>query len=264
MMKLSHLQDAFQTYLLKGEKAAIRPIITDEKRFGADRGLKVYYDAYRIRLCEILKLDFPKTYAMMGDEHFEPAFATYLDQFPSQHFSVRYFGQHFSEFLRNTAPYNDFPVLAEMAEFEWSVAFTIDASDGPVVNTEAFAQVSPENWPNLCFSLHPAVTHRFFHYDTPQLWQLIENEEELRAPVKQPNPVCWLFWRKDQRSFFRSCNSAQQTMLEGIISLQPFGELCENLLSLLPENEVAAFVAQNLYQMVQDGMISNITIHSEA
>lgn len=259
-MKLSQLQDAFQAYLTKGEKTAISPIITDKKGFGAQRGLKVYYDAYRLRLCEILKLDFPKTYAMMGDENFEPAFASYLDQYPSHHFSVRYFGQHFSEFLRNTAPYKEYPVLAEMAEFEWAVAFTIDSSDGPIATAEDFNAISPEHWPDLCFTIHPSVTHRFFNYDTPQMWQLIENEEPLREPIKQQDPVLWLFWRKEQRSFFRSCNIAQQTLFLGMIQQQPFGELCENLLSILPEDEIAAFAAGTLYQWVQDEMISSISI----
>lgn len=257
-MKLSDLQDAFQSYLIEGKQTAISPVIENNKRFNAERGLKVYFDGYRLRLLEILKLDFPKTYAMMGDDHFDPAFIAYLDKHPSQHFSVRYFGQYFSEFLKTTSPYNEFPVLAEMAEFEWSVAFTIDAPDAPIATVQQFSQIAPEKWPDLLFTLHPAVQHRHFEYDTPQLWQLIDGEEELRAPVKLPAKLCWLFWRKGQKSYFRSCNLAQEKMLQGIIAQQEFGELCEELLPILPENEIAAFAAQTLYQWVNDGMISSI------
>ncbi len=256
-MNLINLQDVFQQYLMQGEQTAIKPMIADDKRFSADRRLKVYYDGYRIRLCEILKLDFPKTYYLMGDEHFDEAFDLYLKKHPSQHFSVRYFGQHFVNFLRNVAPYKDYPALAEMAEFEWSVSFTIDAVDAPIVNVAAFQAISPEDWPDLTFSLHPSVTSCQFAFNTPQLWQLIDNEEEIGPPEKQSSSVRWIFWRKGIKSYFRSCNNAQDKMLQGVLQRQSFGDLCESLLPMLPENEIPGFVAQTLYQWVQDEMISS-------
>lgn len=259
-MKLSNLQDVFQQYLIQGEQAAIKPMITDLNRFNAERGLKVYYDAYRIRLCEILKLDFPKTYYLMGDDNFDPAFDEYLKQFPSQHFSVRYFGQHFVAFLRNTEPYKNFPPLAEMAEFEWSVSFTIDAEDAPIVDVAAFQAIPPEQWPDLTFTLHPSVTSCQFSFNTPQLWQLIDNEEAINPPEKQASPIRWIFWRKGIKSYFRSCNIAQDKMLQGVQQGQSFGDLCESLLPMLPENEIPGFVAQTLYQWVQDQMITSIAL----
>lgn len=261
-MKLNDLQDVFQQYLMQGEDLAVKPMIENNKRFNAERGLKVYYDAYRIRLCEILKLDFPKTYYLMGDDNFDPAFDAYLKQFPSCHFSVRYFGQHFAAFLSNEAPYKDFPPLAEMAEFEWSISFTIDAPDAEVVDVAAFQAVSPTDWPDLVFTLHPCVTSCLFHFNTPQLWQQIDNEEAINPPEKQSLPVRWLFWRKGIKSYFRSCNSAQDMMLQGILKQQSFGDICESLLPILPENEIPGFVAQTLYQWVQDGMVSSITVQN--
>lgn len=259
-MKLESLQEVFQQYLMQGEETAVKPMIDDKKRFNAHRGLKVYYDAYRIRLNEILKLDFPKTYYLMGDDNFDPAFEEYLKQFPSQHFSVRYFGQHFVTFLRNTAPYKDFPPLAEIAEFEWSVSYTIDASDAPIVNVAAFQALNPADWPNLTFTLHPSVTSCVFSYNMPHLWQLIDKEEAISPPEKHQAPVRWLFWRKGLKSYFKSCNEAQNAMFQGVLAGQSFGDLCENLLPLMVENEIPGFVAQTLYQWVQDEMISEITI----
>jgi len=259
-MKLSNLQNIFQQYLTQGDQATVKPMIADHNRFNAERGLKVYFDAYRIRLCEILKLDFPKTHTMMGDDHFDEAFVLYLQKYPSKHFSVRYFGQHFAHFLRCEAPYSDYPALAEMAEFEWSVSFTIDASDGPIVDVAAFQVFKPTDWPDLLFTLHPSVTHCLFSFNTPHIWQLIDKEEDPSTPEKQPATLRWLFWRKGMKSYFRSCNSAQDTMLQGVLNGQSFGDLCESLLTLLPENEIPGFVAQTLYQWVQDEMISAICV----
>ncbi|MCS5711182.1 HvfC/BufC family peptide modification chaperone [Candidatus Berkiella aquae] len=262
-MKLSYLQESFQQYLMHGDESLMLPSIAKDDTFSAQRRLKVYFDAYRLRLCEILQLDFPKTYILMGDEHFSEAFIQYLNKHPSQHFSVRYFGQYFSNFLRHTAPYSQYPALAEMADFEWAIAFTIDAEDASIAKTEDFTSISPENWPDLVFNIHPAVVSQYFHFDTPLLWQVIENEEPMRAPIKQLSPVRWLFWRKGIKSYFKSCNAAQDKMFQGVLAKLPFGELCENLLSFLPENEIAAFAAQTLYQWVQDEMISSIELIRE-
>jgi hypothetical protein len=263
-MNLKQLQDTFQDYILAGTQDRILPEIANGSGLSTERRLQIYYDGYRIRLREILQLDFPKTHTLLGDEHFYEAFDEYLKKNPSHHFSVRYFGQHFTNFLANTAPYQAYPALAEMANFEWKIASTIDAEDANIATIESFAKIAPTDWPNLVFTLHPSVTHALFAFDTPKIWQLIENEEPMRAPIAADSPVCWLFWRKSMRSYFKSCSKAEEKMFQALQNNACFGDICESLLHLLPESEVPAFAAQTLYQWVQDEMISSIHVLPES
>ncbi len=257
MQALKQLQSQFQEYLTQGSNT-IFPEIAPDERFSADKRLKVYFDAYRIRLMEILKLDFPKTHTLLGDEDFEQAFLKYLLQFPSTHFSVRYFGQQFSQFLARNHPYSQCQLFAEMAEFEWAISFTIDAKDAHRATTQDLAKINPLDWPSLHFTFHPSVTSHCFDWDTPQLWQHIESELPERPPVKQDIPVRWLLWRKGLRSLFQSCNPAEKLMFEAIQANANFGDICESLIDTIPEDQIPMTVAQTLNKWIHEEMISDI------
>lgn len=257
-MQLKNLQENFQTFLMQSNIKNILPEIMPDERFSAQNRLKVYHDAYRIRLFEILKIDFPKTYTLMGDADFEHAFIGYLEQFPSHHFSVRYFGQHFKDFLANTAPFNQHSLLCEMATFEWLLGSTFDAPDGPLLQADTLSAISPENWPILRFNLHPSVVSSYFEWDTPQLWQVIDAEQPERPPVKQPQRVRWLLWRRGLKSYFLSCTAPEDLMFQSLQKGLDFADSCESLLEILPEEQVPQIAAQTLYKWVHEGLISKI------
>lgn len=256
MTTLEQLQNAFQNYLTVSDPKKILPTIKDTPGFTAENRLKVYHDAYRLRLMEILKLDFPKTYQLLGEENFETAFITYLSQHPSTHFSVRYFGASFSHFLKQTAPYKNHVLFSEMAQFEWLVAYTLDAKDAPVLTTKMLSQLPPEQWAHQRFSLHPSVVSAYFTLDTPQIWQALENEAPPRLPIQLPTPVRWIFWRTGTRSYFQSCKHYESVLLDNLASQKTFSSICEALLDLLPEESIPQVVAQTLYKWVDATMIA--------
>lgn len=257
MLSLKELQHHFQRYLMTSSCEIIYPEIAEDTVFSAADRLQVYHDSYRIRLEEILKLDFPKTHLLLGDDDFRHAFMHYLSQFPSHHFSVRYFGQYFKDFLAVTKQYQEFPILAEMAQFEWAIAFTLDAANAPIITTETLRKITPEKWPDLRFSLHPSVNSHIFNWDAPQLWQEMDEEQAPRAPIKQAKPIRWIFWRQGIKSYFQSCTPLEAKMFEALVQDAPFAELCENLLDEeIPEENIAAVAAQTLAKWVNSEMVS--------
>lgn len=259
MSHLQQLQSNFQRYLLQGQEQIILPEIAPDPRFSASNRLKVYFDAYRIRLYEILKLDFPKTYALFGDEDFEKVFVEYLDKHPSTHFSVRYFGQHLSEFLKTTTPYKNYPIFAEMAQFEWSLAYTLDAKDAPIITVADLSRLPLENWSTLRFTFHPSVISQYLYWDTPQLWREIDEEAPPRQPIEHQQGVLWLFWRKNLRCFFQSCSAIEEAMYRAVKEHKDFAALCESLIDILPEDEIPLNAAQTLHKWVAQEMITNIS-----
>lgn len=245
------LQTRFQDYLMN-ECADMLQHVAEDSHFSAEKRLKVYFDAYRIRLMEILKLDFEKTHTLMGDEQFDNAFYGYLKTHPSHHFSVRYFGQYFPQYLNETAPFKSIEVFSEMAYFEWSLSYTLDAPDAPALSHDTLTKTLPDAWPTLRFDFHPSVISHRFEWDTPALWLLIDKEEPPRGPIKQPIPLRWIFWRRGLRSYFQSCNEYEDRIFEAIENAQDFSEICESLLDILPEEEVPMIVAQTLNKWVQE------------
>lgn len=257
-MGLKTIQSQFQEYILKGDETALLSKISDTGLCPQKR-LKIYFDGYRLRLLEVLSIDYPKTLELLGDEDFEAAFLRYLDKNPSHHFSVRYFGQYFPDFLEQTAPFNEVALFAEMATFEWAVSYTLDAENGPVVTMDELKTIPPEKWGDLSFTLHPSVISRRFEWDTPKIWQHIDQELPPRPPVKQEHPVTWLFWRKGIRSLFQSCNKAEAILFEALTEGDTFAQMCEKLIDLVPEEDIPFVAAKTLYQWVSEEMISKIS-----
>lgn len=259
MSALKSIQDMFQNYLITGQDN-ILPSVAPDERVIAQRRLQIYFDSYRIRLLEILRLDYPKTHTLMGDDAFDAAFLSYLSLYPSKHFSVRYFGQHFSHFLATQKPYADVPVIAEMALFEWSLSYTLDAKDAKIVSQSQLGQIAPEQWAQLQFGFHPSVTTSVLKWDVPQLWQEIDQERTARDPQCQVSPVRWVFWRKGLRTLFQSCTPAQNIMFEAVQAKLSFAQICENLIDVLPQDDIPITVAQTMYHWINEEMISDMAL----
>jgi hypothetical protein len=257
MAGLKSLQNEFQHYLMHGNADTLLPKITDD-HLSSQKRLEIYYDAYRLRLLEVMSIDYPKTQMLLGDEDFEAAFLQYLDKYPSTHFSVRYFGQYFPDFLEQTSPFKEATLVAEMATFEWAISYTIDAEDAPIVTLADLSAISPEKWGALTFTLHPSLLSRYFSWDTPQLWQHIDNELPPRAPVQQQYPILWLFWRKGIKSLYQSCNPLETILFEALAEGNNFAEMCEKLIDLVPEDQIPLVVAQTLYKWINEEMISRM------
>tara|TARA_R110002110_G_scaffold33533_1_gene114856 strand:- start:183135 stop:183917 length:783 start_codon:yes stop_codon:yes gene_type:complete len=259
MTKLFTMLDSFQDYLISGNEDKILPSIVED-HISAPNHLKIYYNAYRLRLLDILQMDFPKTLTLMGDEHFEVAFHQYLKQYPSTHFSVRYFGQNFMVFLQNTAPYDKHTAIAEMAQFEWSLMDTLDAADAPTASLESLSQLAPEQWANLMLTFQPSLKVIVCEWNTPALWKMIDAEDEPTPPAKNSKPVAWVLWRHELRSLFQSLTPDQTLLFDCFQTGLNFSEVMEHLSSHMAEDEIPTFALQNMQLWIQSGMVSECKV----
>ncbi|HLA75833.1 MAG TPA: DNA-binding domain-containing protein, partial [Gammaproteobacteria bacterium] len=154
MTCLSAQQAALQAYMLTpaAEQGIVQHIATTRRASSKVR-LDVYAEAYRLRLQEALSTDFEALHGLLGDTQFEQLCLKYIEAHPSQHFSLRYFGQHMSHFLHVSPSYSTQPVLAELAAFEWALIDAFDAPDSELVNLEDIASLPAEHWSTMCLEL---------------------------------------------------------------------------------------------------------------
>jgi len=258
MTKLFTMLDSFQDYLISGNNENILPSIVAD-HISAPNHLKIYFDAYRLRLLDILQIDFPKTLVLMGEEQFETAFHQYLKQHPSTHFSVRYFGRHFPSFLRKTKPFSEYPAISEMAQFEWSLMSTLDAADAPIISLDDLSGLPQEQWANLSLTFHSSLTTIICQWNTPELWKIIDGEEAPTPPTKNKKPTTWLMWRYQLRSLFQSLTTEQEALFNGFYSGLNFSEVIENLCHYMDEKEIPTFALQNMQLWIESGMISEFS-----
>lgn len=247
MSKLSNLQTQVQNHLLR-DTLEQHPEIVGH--------LEIYHGGYRLRLLEALTMDYPQCQALIdtlfGENAFEQAGLEYLKQYPSHHFSVRYFGKYFPEFLSKMMPYSDYPYLAELADFEWSILFCLDAADADRLDINTLKMVPAEQWGDLTFRLHPSVLYKTYQWDTPTLWKNIQH-----TPQNNGSIAC-LFWRKNIASFFEVLPPTHQVFYKSILCGKNFGDLCEDLLEIMPKNQydmVPAIAVGILQYWIEQGII---------
>lgn len=259
MTTLKTTQSHFQNYLLDPDcESDIYPQIAPCSRIDPHRRLKIYFNAYRLRLMEVLEKDFPKTHILLGDDAFSNACEQYVHAHPSTHFSVRYFGQNFALFLGQNTPYSQWPFVEEMARLEWTLSQTLDAADAPLVAADVLSKFSQEQWPYLQFEFHPSLFLEEFHWDTVELFKDIDSGHSPRPPVQHSAPISWMFWRKHLSAHYQSCERPQATILKDALTGQCFYALCDQLCQYIPETQVPEYALTSLQGWLGHGFISNI------
>jgi hypothetical protein len=225
-MSLQRIQDAFQDYVLAGdrEQPAIAALI--DGRFGIPvcERLAIYYDAYRIRLKDALAEAFDKTYSYVGDETFAELCGGYIDRYPSPFRNLRWFGDQFADFAAESLP--DYPMVAELAAFEWALGLAFDAEDALVLTLADLQRLDASAWESIGFALHPSVQLLPLQWNVPAIWLALGKEEAPPEAVAGESACNWLVWRKELQPHFRSLNAFEAQALQGLAQGLSFSEVC--------------------------------------
>ena len=256
---LRRLQEDFQGYLLTTD-ARMHPHVHGSAQVSAEERLAIYANAYRLRLLEALGTDYPGLHTVLGDDDFDAMGRAYIAAHPSAYFSLRWFGDRMSEFLRSTAPYSQYPVFAEMATFEWAKSDAFDAADSAVADISDMAAIPPDAWPGLRFVPHPSLRRLDLRWNVPTVWKEIDAGREPPELLESEYPIAWLLWRQDLLTYFRSLNVDEAWALDALQRGETFADLCEGLTEWIDAQNVAVHAVGLLKQWLTDGLISEIRI----
>lgn len=254
---LADIQDLFQDRLLTG-RADIVGHLTSGGPF-----LSVYDHAYVARLLDIMGEDFPAVHTLLGDDAFAEAADAYVRGHPSTARSVRWLGAEFRDWLGDTPPWSDLPVVADMAAFEWGLGLAFDAPDADALAVDALAAVPPEAWPVLVFDFHPALNTATLHHDVASFQQAVARDQEPdAAPEAIPDgPQTWAFWRDGD-----SCQVRYRALpgdeAAGLALLRDGGDfqtLCERLADFGDGDAAAPLAAGYLRGWVEAGWITGLS-----
>jgi hypothetical protein len=212
--------------------------------------IRVYSDAYYLRLRDVLREDFPRLAALLGSERFEDAASGYLEVFPSKQPSVRHLGRAVAEFLRRR---EDIPkCLADLAQLEWARVEVFDAPDAESATIGDFVSVPPDAWPALRFSTIPALQTLRAQYPVHQLWS---GDESLDVAAANTSIRVWR--ANDCRVFHAPMDERESAALRKMISGEPFAAICETFADL-PAAEAAEEATALLARWIEDGIIGRV------
>ena len=255
MSRLPQIQGDFQSYLLRGDPAIETHVVGTDRVPIATR-LGIYGDGYVARLAEALQSSFPVLSELLGEADFEKMAAAYVRSHDSAFFSIRYYGDGLADFLGSEAEYSGAPVLAELARWEWTMTEVFDAADAVSVGVSDLASVAPDEWADLRFELHPSVRRLALAWNAPQIWKAVTDAMDVPEVEFSPEPVAWLLWRRDLRTYFRSFQPGEAQALEAAREGQSFGELCDLLCAEFGEAQAPAAAAGFLRDWVESGLLT--------
>jgi hypothetical protein len=256
-MRLRTLQNHFQAYVLHGA-AQIRERVVSGPSDNAARRLRIYYDAYRLRLIEALAGDYATLRAVLGEGAFHAAAAAYVHATASRLRNVRWYGAQLPDFLRDTAPWNARRELADIARFEWTLTLAFDAAEAPRASLAELAALAPESWPAIAFVLHPSAHLLRLSGNAPVLRKAVDAGVPLPAIESGDSSVDWLIWRNGANVCFRSLSVAERRALEATQRGARFAAICERAYAFVPADHAPALVAGWLRAWVDDSLIAAV------
>lgn len=258
LRSLQSRQSAMRAWLLHGD-AGIAADIDATRAHGETRGdrLRIYADAYRLRLIDVLGQDYPATRALLGAARFDALADDYLRAHPSAHPSVRHFGQAFADWLaaRREVPRG----LHELARFEWLQGEVFDAADAAVLAIDAIASLPAHAWPALRLHLHPAT--RLLELRGNAAAVVDAHTRGLRLPrLRGSNKTThWLLWRSAGDAHWRRLDLDEAELVRAVQSGDTFARLCERLDARHRDGALRA--ASLLKRWLADGVLASNALH---
>ncbi len=255
MTELADLQSLFQSHVINGDGAAVASFVGNADASTEER-LGVYYDAYRLRLLEILRDDFPGLCGLMSEDAFEALGLRYLDKHPSQYPSVRQFGRHFAEFLVTDRASTEQPWLAEMAQFEWARGLAFDAANADVLTLEDLGALPAEDWPTLRLRFHPSLQRIRLNWNVVPAWHAVNDGASVPQGIRREQSEPWVVWRRDVTVYWRSLSDGESTAIEAFADGGDFSAVCAVLCEQLDAEGVPATMAGLLNQWITEGLVA--------
>jgi hypothetical protein len=252
---LQTLQGQFQAHVLHGAPA-FRDLVEDGPRGHLDARLAIYTEGYRSRLIEAFSPEFATLQAVMGDELFAALCRQFVEATPSTSRNVRWYAGALPDFLAGTTPWSGYPLLAEIARFEWTLTLAFDAADDPLLSIDDLAALPPEAWGTLAFRLHPSVHFASLQHNTAALRRAVDAGAEMPAPTPAGDAVTWLANRRDLEVHYRSLSEPEAWALQAAAAGRTFPELCEGLCEWMAPEDVPGQASEWLRSWIDEHLIA--------
>lgn len=256
-MRLNDWQRELEAYLLGGDPTAspaLRASLLGSPALSAEQGLAIYHNAYRARLLEALRGDYPAVHGWLGDEQFDALAGAYIAAHPSRHFSLRWLGAELASFIETYLVPAQAAPLGELARLEWAFGLAFDAAEAEPLTLAQMASLPAEDWPSLQVRLLPSVQWQLCRHNSLALWRANKAQDAFPASTALEQAQVCLIWRHGLISQYRSLESDEAAALHGMaVAGWSFAELCAHLHQLGQEAPLQA--ATWLRQWLGDGLL---------
>jgi len=207
MHDLSTLQSEVTAALLAGRLTDVARAFTANGK-DAGRRFNIYRNNTFFSLTGALKTNFPVTMRMVDERFFAYAANAFIADHPPREPRLAAYGAKFPKFLARFPASRPYPIIAEMASFEWAIvkAMTASALDpAPVALLQRLN--SAQGYPYL--TLQPNLLFAVSRWPVLEIWTAHRSDKLEAIPTFDRRPTRVAVYRSGGRIRFLELGSAR-------------------------------------------------------
>ncbi|MSR57259.1 MAG: DUF2063 domain-containing protein [Planctomycetaceae bacterium] len=243
-------------------------VVTRSQALSAIERLEIYNRAYFSRLLECLREEYSVLAAALEDDLFDAFALGYLQEHPSQTYTLAKLGDGFPEYLAATRPATATDTDANWPEFLIDLArlerTVNEVFDGPgaegqsLLDHERMRAIAPERWPDAQLVCVPCLRLLALSYPVNDFFTAVRRRE---SPAVPESAAAWVaVTRHDYRVLRYPLVAAQYELLG---ALQAGATVAEAItlaaaVSTLPDEQFAIALRDWFYRWTAEGFFLDV------
>jgi uncharacterized protein (UPF0276 family) len=229
-------------------------IVADDRRSWREC-IGIYAGAYLHRLLDVLKEDYPATFAVLGEADFEDLITDYLISYPPTEPSILYAGRFLPDFFRTHPLRNPWPFIADLARLELTTLEVFHARDAQPLDADALRTVAPDDWPALSIKVHPSVRILDLEWRVDTLLRAVENIDRWKEP--ECGPASIIVWRRGSQVHYRELEAGERSALVLTTNGANLAAICDAIVDEVGDSKsTAEMVNRLLTRWIADGLLT--------
>ena len=253
--ELARFQDMFQRALMQGDLAILEHLL-DSSKEDRRRLFEVYANAYVGRLVDVVKTNYEKTAAYLGDAEMLRLGRDYVRLHPSRNANARRFGDQWPAFVAANIQGVGGAMDGELAQLEQALNDVFDAPDAGPLQMEDLLALAPADWPGVMFSPLVSTRRLTLTSNAADIWRALNAAKAPPPASRRPEPERLVIFRHEGNPHFREFGYEEAMMWDQMARGLTFASLCEMVAMQGGEDGAAVRAAGYVQGWIAAGLLA--------
>lgn len=253
---------------LRHDDQQIHTLMAPHASIDTVAAVAIYNNAYHQRLIQTASELYPVVYHTLGHDVFASLWLDYTAAFPPEPGPMSRLGEHLLAFTREHPRFGQLPALLDLIELETAFIRLYDQPDVPAMSRQHLLAIPAQAWPQTVWAPCPDWTLMHSRFDLETYWSQMQQwlatpgvmagTAEFAVPAfDEGNSAYYLIRRVAQRMQFQRLSLPMWVFLGGIQAGHPFADICEQLASAFPDQDIAQLSLSLLLKSIELGLLTD-------
>lgn len=239
--------------IVSGDISPAIPLVRPKQHMSAEEQLGIYAYAYKARLQNAVRSDYPCLLHALGTEKFDDLVTAFVDATPSQSYNLDFYPHAFWRFLKTQSI--DLWVQ-ELAELEGAIAETFMGDGSEALTLQNLPPLTEETLGQMKFYLR--TPHRLLHF-THDVEETVARFKRGETPASPSQKTTHLYiYRHNNEVQRRTLDKIEFYLLNAIEETDSFNTAIERAIKSAGCNEtaIAASLGNWLSRWISEGFLA--------